>query len=101
VDDLVEVVRRLIELRATGVFHVTNPGTMRHRTLLDRYREMVDPAHRYDLIPEEALVTRGLAAVARSNCVLSSERLVELGIAMRPVDVALRDAMERYAHART
>jgi hypothetical protein len=61
----------------------------------------VDPAHRYDLIPEEALVTRGLAAVARSNCVLSSERLVELGIAMRPVDVALRDAMERYAHART
>jgi dTDP-4-dehydrorhamnose reductase len=100
VDDLVEVVRRLVELRATGVFHVTNPGTLRHRELLARYREVVDAAHRYDLIREEELVTRGLAAVARSNCVLSSKRLGELGIEMRPIDFALRDAMERYAHAR-
>jgi dTDP-4-dehydrorhamnose reductase len=101
VDDLVEVVRRLVELRATGVFHATNPGSMRHSTLLALYREMVDPSHRYDLIRAEELVTRGLAAVARSNCVLAGDRLMKLGIRMRPIDVALRDAMERYAHART
>ena len=46
-------------------------------------------------------VSRGLAAKARSNCILANTRLGELGIAMRPIDVALRDTMTQYArHAR-
>jgi dTDP-4-dehydrorhamnose reductase len=99
VGDLVGVVRALVAKRATGVFHATNPGTMRHRDLLRMYREMVDPSHEYTLIGEGELVARGLAAHARSNCVLASPRLAELGITMRPVDVALRDAVGRYARA--
>jgi hypothetical protein len=63
------------------------------------YREMADPSHEYTLIGEGELVARGLAAHARSNCVLASPRLAELGITMRPVDVALRDAVARYARA--
>jgi hypothetical protein len=39
VDDLVEVVAALVARRATGVFHATNPGLMRHRDLLDLYRD--------------------------------------------------------------
>jgi dTDP-4-dehydrorhamnose reductase len=97
VDDLVGVVRGLVERRATGVFHATNPGTMRHRDLLALYREMVDPGHRATLIREEELVAKGLAASARSNCVLASPRLAELGIAMRPIDVALRATVAEYA----
>lgn len=99
VDDLVAVVQGLVERRATGVFHATNPGTMRHRDLLALYRELVDPTHQVELIAEEELVTRGLAQKGRSNCVLSSERLDALGLTMRPVDVALRDCMTRYAAA--
>jgi dTDP-4-dehydrorhamnose reductase len=99
VADLVHVVAELIERRATGVFHVVNPGPMRHQHLLALYREIVDPSHRYTLIREEELVTRGLAVKARSSCVLASPRLAALGIAMRPIEVALRDSMERYAAA--
>jgi dTDP-4-dehydrorhamnose reductase len=99
IDDLIGVVGGLLGRRATGVFHATNPGTMRHRGLLALYRELVDPAHRSTLIGEEELVARGLASKARSNCVLTSRRLAELGITMRPVDVALRDAMVKYAAA--
>ncbi len=99
VADLVAAVAGLCERRAAGVFHVTNPGTMRHRDLLALYTELVDPSHRYELITAEDLVARGLAAKARSNCVLSSERLAAAGVTMRPIDVALRDAMERYARA--
>jgi dTDP-4-dehydrorhamnose reductase len=99
VDDLVDVVGALLDRRAEGVFHVTNPGAMRHKDLLTLYREMVDPSHRCELIAEHDLVARGLAAKARSNGVLASRRLGELGITMRPIEVALRDAMRRYAEA--
>jgi dTDP-4-dehydrorhamnose reductase len=99
VDDLVPLVAGLIERRAAGVFHATNPGVMRHRDLLALYSSLVDPSHRYDLIREDELVARGLAVSARSNCILSSSRLDALGLAMRPVDVALRDVMEKYARS--
>jgi 3,5-epimerase/4-reductase len=99
VDDLVQVVTQLLERRATGVFHVTNPGTMRHKDLLALYKELVDPSHTCELIGAEELVARGLAAKARSNCILASPRLAELGVQMRPIDVALRDAMTKYAAA--
>ena len=100
VDDLVAAVKALAEKRATGIFHVTNPGTMRHETLLSLYRELVDPEHRYTLIGEAELVSRGLAVKSRSNCVLASPRLAALGISLRPIDVALRDCMQKYAAAR-
>ncbi|HEY3821717.1 MAG TPA: sugar nucleotide-binding protein [Polyangiaceae bacterium] len=97
VADLVAVIGRLLSARATGVFHVVNPGTMRHRDLLALYREIVDPAHRYNLIAEGELLARGLAVKARSNCILQSPRLAALGITMRPIGEALRDTLERYA----
>lgn len=100
VDDLLDVVGGLVERRAAGVFHAVNAGTMRHRDLLALYRELVDPAHRCELIANEELVRRGLAAGARSNCILASDRLAALGLTMRPIDVALRETMVRYAAAR-
>jgi len=100
IDDLVAAIGALVAKRATGVFHVTNPGTMRHRDLLARYRELVDPSHRCELIAEGELVARGLALAPRSNCILASSRLEALGIHLRPIDVALADVMARYAAAK-
>ncbi|HZU81705.1 MAG TPA: sugar nucleotide-binding protein [Polyangiaceae bacterium] len=99
VSDLVEVVRAVIERRGTGVFHATNPGPVRHAHLLALYRRFVDPSHRSTLIREEELVGRGLVARARSNCVLASTRLEELGVAMRPTEQALPEVFRAYAAA--
>jgi dTDP-4-dehydrorhamnose reductase len=99
VDDLVAAVRGLLAARAEGVFHVTNPGVLRHRELLELYRALVDPSHSCTFIDEEELVRRGLAVKARSNCILASPRLEALGIRLRPVHEALRDTMQRYAIA--
>ena len=85
VDDLVKALAALAERRATGVFHVTNPGTLRHRDLLAAYTRIVDPAHRTTLIAEDELVTLGLAVKTRSNCVLADTRLAALGIHLRPI----------------
>lgn len=99
VDDLIEVVRQLVEKRGTGIFHATNPGTMKHRDLIALYDELVDPQHTNEWISNDDLVTQGLAVKGRSNCILQNTRLPELGIEMRPIAVALRDAMEKYAKA--
>jgi len=99
VEDLIHVVQQLSTRKLEGVFHVTNPGTMRHRDLLALYRELVDPSHSYTLISEQELVGQGLAVKARSNCILASGRLAEAGITMRPVEVALRACVESYARA--
>ncbi len=97
VDDMVDVFHQLLQKRAAGIFHVTNPGTMRHRDLLALYKELVDPSHTCEWISQEALVSQGLAAKARSNNFLASENLAKVGITMRPLSEALRDTMEKYA----
>jgi UDP-glucose 4,6-dehydratase len=99
VPDLVEVMRGLVERRATGVFHATNPGPVRHAQLLALYREFVDPNHKATLIREDELVSRGLAVRARSNCILASSRLEALGVRMRHSEAALPDVFRRYAAA--
>jgi glucose-1-phosphate thymidylyltransferase len=97
VSDLIDVCRQLIEKRGTGIFHVTNPGAERHRDLITLYREYVDSSHQCEWIQEADLLAQGLVNKKRSNTILQSTLLHELGIEMRPIDVALRDTMIRYA----
>lgn len=97
VEDLLQAVKGVMEKRATGVFHAVNPGIMRHRDLIALYEELVDPSHTNEWIKEEELLSQGLVARKRSNNILQNTRLPELGIHLRPIDVALRDCMEKYA----
>lgn len=97
VEDLATVITQLIEKGGTGIFHATNPGALRYRDMLGLYREMVDPAHTCEWIGDKELAERGLTAKNRSTCILQSTRLAELGIHMRPIEIAIRATMERYA----
>jgi 3,5-epimerase/4-reductase len=99
IDDLIKAVLALIQKRASGIFHVVNEGTMKHRDLIALYNEIVDPSHTNEWIPNDDLVKLGLATKGRSNCILQNTRLKELGIEMRPISVALRECMEQYAKA--
>lgn len=101
VDDMIDVFHQLMEKKAPGIFHVTNPGSMRHRDMLKLYEELVDPTHTNEWIENDELVRLGLATKGRSNNILASTRLAEFGITMRPTAEALRDTMEKYAEAKT
>lgn len=96
VDDVVEVFRKLIEKKAEGIFHVTNPGTLKHKEIVALYEEMVDPNHTNEWISNDDLVKQGLAKKGRSNNFLHSENLQKIGIEMREVHAAMRDTMEKY-----
>ncbi|MBU1705443.1 sugar nucleotide-binding protein [Patescibacteria group bacterium] len=97
IDDMIDVFYQLLSKKAPGIFHVTNPGTLRHRETLALYKELVDPNHACEFIDEGELVTCGLAKKKRSNNFLASDRLAEYGIHMRPVAEAIRDTVEKYA----
>lgn len=97
IDDMVDVFHQLMAKRAVGIFHVTNPGTLRHRDLLGLYKELVDPNHSCEWISNDELVSQGLTAKGRSNNFLASENLTKVGITMRPIQEALRDTMAKYA----
>ena len=99
VEDLIHVCRQLLEKRAPGIFHATNPGSIKHREIMALYQELVDPKHAYEWITEADLVKQGLAVKKRSNNIMASNRLEALGISMRPMKAALRETMEKYAAA--
>ncbi|MBI5222757.1 MAG: sugar nucleotide-binding protein [Candidatus Magasanikbacteria bacterium] len=100
VDDMIDVFRQLLEKKATGIFHVTNPGTLKHREIIALYDELVDPNHKNEWITNDDLAKQGLATKGRSNNFLASENLRKLGIEMRDVHIAIRDTMKKYAKAK-
>ena len=98
VDDMIEVFRQLLEKQAPGIFHVTNPGYISHREILDLYRELVDPNLPVkEWLSEDDLVKAGLAKKKRSSNILQSANLEKVGIKMRPARAAVTRAMEKYA----
>ncbi|MBT4120729.1 MAG: sugar nucleotide-binding protein [Candidatus Magasanikbacteria bacterium] len=100
IDDMVEVFYQLMEKKSEGIFHVTNPGTLKHREIIDLYQELVDPDFTCEWITEDDLVDQGLAKKHRSNNFLASENLEKVGIKMREVHDAMRDTMSKYAEAK-
>ncbi len=97
VEDMIEVFYKLLGARASGIFHVTNPGSIRHREILEMYRELIDPTHTNEWITAEELVEQGLADKKRSNTILQSENLGNFGITMRPIKEAVQATMMKYA----
>lgn len=93
-DDFLSAAKELMDKRATGVFNMTNPGTIEHREILEMYKEIVDSAYKYELFSLEEL--EKITKARRSNCGLSSRKLEARGIKMRPVKEAVRDALVKY-----
>ena len=94
-DDM--IFHELLSQKAAGIFHVTNPGILKHREIMALYEELVDPSHTNEWITNDDLVKQGLAVKGRSNNILQSSNLENLGIIMRPVHEAIRDTMRKYA----
>lgn len=97
IEDMMKVFYELLSQKASGIFHVTNPGTIRHRDIIALYEKYVDKNHTNEWIHEEELVSEGLTKKARSNNKLQSNNLVKYNIVMRPINEALEDTMKKYA----
>lgn len=96
IPDMVRVFRALLEQKAEGIFHVTNPGVIGHREVLEMYAEIVGEVPKKEWITPEELVQQGLAKKIRSTNRLQSRNLAKFGIEMTEVIVAVRSALESY-----
>jgi dTDP-4-dehydrorhamnose reductase len=93
-EDFMKAADALIHQKATGVYNVTNPGTIDHKTILDMYIELVDPNYRYELFSLEEM--EKITKARRSNCGLSAQKLEDAGIHLRPVEQAVRESLVEY-----
>ena len=91
------VFRALLEKKAAGIFHVTNPGGLKHREIMALYRELVDHSHTNEWVSEADLLLMGLAQKTRSNTILQSPNLAKLGITMPEAHQSLYCVLSDYA----
>lgn len=99
VDDFLVATVQLVEQRQTGIFNVVNPVPVRHREILEWYRELVEPAHSYEMITVERMYEQGLAKAGRSNCVLNTDKLARAGIFLPDAPEAIRNCLREYPKA--
>ena len=92
IDDLIKATITLAEKRKTGIYNITNPGSITHKEILDMYKEVVNPNFTYTLIPTEMLKTKA----GRSNCVLNTDKLAREGIHLAPVHEAVKKVLLNY-----
>lgn len=86
---------------APGVYNVTNPGSVTTRQVTERIRARGLADHDFSFFESEAEFMREAAITPRSNCVLDSGKLLAAGIALRPVEEALEDALNRWQPEKT
>ena len=90
--DFLDVSKKLIEQRKTGIYNVVNPGLTSPFEIMQKYKEMVKPDHEFEKLTLEDLPN--VTKAGRSNCVLSTDKLQEEGITLRPITEALEEALE-------
>ncbi|MDD5102977.1 MAG: sugar nucleotide-binding protein [Candidatus Peribacteraceae bacterium] len=92
--DFLDAAEALIARRATGIYNIVNEGAISPYRIMELYREIVDPAHCCERLLPGSLSQ--VVRAGRSNCVLSTEKLKEEGISLRPVEEAVRSALMEY-----
>ena len=93
IEDFIPASIKLMEMGAAGVFNMTNPGAMDHQSIMELYREIVDPMFKINLMPkaeQDELCKR------RSNCVLNTDKREKLGVHMPPLGESLRKILLEY-----
>jgi dTDP-4-dehydrorhamnose reductase len=97
IDDMVKVLREILDKKIPDIFHVVNKGVVKHREIIDLYRKYVDPTLEKNWIDEDQLVGLGLATKKRSNNFLSSDNLVKYGINIPDIHESMDKLMQQYS----
>lgn len=95
IEDFLPAAYELMKRGRVGIYNMTNPGLIDHKTILELYKKIVDPNFKYTLVPMEELYAGHHVVAKRSNCQLDTSKLANEGIVMRPIEVAVKDCLER------
>lgn len=93
VDDLVRAVDFCIQKKKVGTYHITNPGTLSAKDIMEEYSKYKSD-HKFSIISEQELDK--LTKAKRSNCILNSEKIIDEGFDMQNISVGMRTCMKKY-----
>lgn len=99
IPDFLTVADQLIASRSTGVWNIVNEGALSPFQIMLRYRELIDPGHRFE--PLAASQLGEVARAARSNCLLSTAKLRAQGLELPPVEIAVEQSLRQLARTRS
>ncbi|MEK7581854.1 MAG: sugar nucleotide-binding protein [Patescibacteria group bacterium] len=86
-EDLWPALEKLAVLKPTGILNLTNDGYLNHAQILEVYKKIVDPNHKYTIISlDELQGVGGITKAKRSNCLLSNAKAKSLGLNLPAID---------------
>ena len=95
-DDMWPIIDKMIEVRETGVYNLTNPGTAEHNWILERYRELINSAHTWNVISYEE--QKKYIKSDRSNNEMDTTKLQNFcekyGIQLLPIEKSILRCLE-------
>jgi UDP-glucose 4,6-dehydratase len=94
-NDIVRAVDFFIENQKTGIFHLTNPGTLSAAEAMQEYKRY-NPEHKFEIISTDQLDK--ITTAKRSNCILNTDKLNKLGFQMEDAKTALKECMKGFCN---
>lgn len=91
--DIVNATQFAIDKKLSGIFHITSPKPIYHSDILSKY-QMYVPDHTYEKITKQELDT--ITTAGRSNCILNSNKIRELGFQFLDQDEQLHECVKQY-----
>jgi 3,5-epimerase/4-reductase len=92
--ELLPMVLDMMKNKITGTMNLTNPGLISHNTILEMYREIIDPEFTWNNFSQEE--QRKILAADRSNNYLDTTRLESLYPQVRNIKEAVRACLLEY-----
>ena len=93
--DFMETAAKLIEAKETGIYNIVNPGTMSPYEIMLQYKEIVDSSYECTRLTLEDLPD--VVKAGRSNCVLSTDKIKNMGIQLPSVQEAINGSLKELA----
>jgi dTDP-4-dehydrorhamnose reductase len=94
VPDMITAAGKLIEARREGIYNLVNPGTISVAEIMNMYREIVNPAHSFDVVSDAELEKSTVCK--RANCYLNTDKLKSEGIELSEIHGAVRECLINY-----
>lgn len=91
--DLVRCIDWVIQNQHIGIFHVTNPQPLTAVDIMKEYQKYI-PEHQFSII--DGLKLDQLTYAKRSNCILNTEKINNLGFYMNNSYDSLENCMKKY-----
>ncbi len=97
VEDFLPVMQTLIKRRATGIYHVTNPGTTSPYQIALLLKQYVQPDKAVTKIAKSELDS--MTKARRVNTVINTDKLEKEGFSLPPIRGAVENAVKAFAQA--